>query len=234
MRESPRSLAWNVARRAAGRLHATLAFSQEGEDLVLGRLLERQPTGFYVDVGAFDPVRFSNTYLLYLRGWHGIAIDPTPGFAKRFTAVRRRDVALESAVVDRAPSEARTVELFRFDEPALNTLSAARHRDLVYATDYRLRAQVEVPWVRLDEVLADHDVQRIDLLSVDTETTDLDVLRSNDWARWRPRFVCCEDLHGAGEVGPYLEGHGYVAVARTMCSVIFTTREELDVMRSHV
>ena len=28
-----------------------------------------QEGGFYVDVGALDPFRFSNTYALYLAGW---------------------------------------------------------------------------------------------------------------------------------------------------------------------
>ena len=37
-------------------------YSQEGEDILLSRLLEEKTsTGFYVDIGAHHPTRFSNT-----------------------------------------------------------------------------------------------------------------------------------------------------------------------------
>ena len=53
-----------------------LSFSQEGEDLILNRFLGKKEKGFYVDIGAHDPKRFSNTNIFYERGWTGINIDP--------------------------------------------------------------------------------------------------------------------------------------------------------------
>lgn len=51
-------------------------FSQFGEDIVITELLlRRKPKGFYVDVGAHHPERFSNTRLLSLVGWTGVNID---------------------------------------------------------------------------------------------------------------------------------------------------------------
>ena len=41
-----------------------MSFSQEGEDMVLARLFVGKNHGFYVDVGAHHPQRFSNTYKL--------------------------------------------------------------------------------------------------------------------------------------------------------------------------
>jgi len=40
--------------------------------MILRRIFERQSTGFYVDVGAHHPKRFSNTYFFYKKGWSGI------------------------------------------------------------------------------------------------------------------------------------------------------------------
>ncbi|WP_236263975.1 hypothetical protein, partial [Dysgonomonas sp. Marseille-P4677] len=48
-----------------------ISFSQEGEDLVINRFLENKPMGFYIDIGAHHPLRFSNTYKFYLKGWYG-------------------------------------------------------------------------------------------------------------------------------------------------------------------
>lgn len=44
--------------------YALSPYSQEGEDMILRRLFEIEKTGFYVDVGARHPKRFSNTFFI--------------------------------------------------------------------------------------------------------------------------------------------------------------------------
>ena len=77
---------FNFARRIAraADVRTVWSYSQEGEDLVLRRYLEGRTSGFYVDVGAHDPKRFSNTHLFYERGWRGINIEPSPAAMKNF------------------------------------------------------------------------------------------------------------------------------------------------------
>lgn len=77
---------------------ATKCYSQEGEDLLLSRILGDKKDGFYVDVGAHHPFRFSNTYLLYKQGWRGINIDAMPGSMKLFNRFRPRDINIECGV----------------------------------------------------------------------------------------------------------------------------------------
>ena len=67
---------------------ANYSWSQEGEDRILYRIFEQQPVGFYVDVGAHHPKRFSNTYFFYRRGWRGINIDAMPGSMKNFEKLK--------------------------------------------------------------------------------------------------------------------------------------------------
>ena len=51
-------------------------YSQFGEDKILNELIPNKFTnGFYVDVGCFHPKKYSNTYILFRRGWRGINID---------------------------------------------------------------------------------------------------------------------------------------------------------------
>ncbi|MFT7246563.1 MAG: hypothetical protein ACI82A_003940, partial [Candidatus Azotimanducaceae bacterium] len=70
------------------------SWSQEGEDQILRRIFEQQSTGFYVDVGAHHPKRFSNTFLFYKLGWQGINIDAMPGSMALFNRERSRDLNL--------------------------------------------------------------------------------------------------------------------------------------------
>lgn len=74
------------------------SYSQEGEDMILHRIFERQCKGFYVDIGAHHPFRFSNTYLFYKRGWSGINIDAMPGSMNIFNKFRNRDINLEYGI----------------------------------------------------------------------------------------------------------------------------------------
>lgn len=166
-------------------------YGQDGEDLILNRLLDGQALGFYVDVGAHHPVRFSNTYLFYQRGWRGINIDAMPGSMKKFNKVRPRDINVERGVAGNAGK----LTYHRFNEPALNTFDAleAEHKN---KPPYQMIETVEIAVERLDALLARYlpTGQKIDFLSVDVEGKDEEVLRSNDWSRYRPRFILAETL----------------------------------------
>src|SRR6266481_9217065 len=80
---------------------AGVYFSQFGEDVVLWHYLQHVKGGFYVDVGAHDPYRFSNTYLLYkYRGWSGINIDLDERSVRAFAGSRPTDTNLQIGVSD--------------------------------------------------------------------------------------------------------------------------------------
>ena len=142
----------SVLRNAGALPYVADSYAQEGEDMILIRLLEGQRSGFYVDVGAHHPFRFSNTFRFYLRGWRGINIDPNPEASRLFASKRRRDTNLQMGVSDLPGSLA----YHRFDESALNTFDAelAAHRQA--NTAYRLVGIDSVEVRRLDAVLDEY------------------------------------------------------------------------------
>lgn len=221
-----------MVRRLRGhREFARTSYAQEGEDLILERVFGEQRSGFYVDVGAHHPYRFSNTYLFYRMGWRGINVDATPGAMALFQRLRPRDINVEAAIAD-SPGP-RT--LYRFDEPALNTLdpaTAARHSA---GGRYRLVDKYTVAGVRLADLLATYlpdDIRRIDFLSIDVEGLDLAVLKSNDWRLHRPAVVIAEIRSAGlaeaevGEVSSFLRTVGYRAFAKTVNSVFYRPIDE--------
>ncbi len=205
--------------------YATLSYAQEGEDVVLCRLLEGQTVGFYIDVGAHHPMRFSNTYLFYQRGWAGINIDPNPNGIRAFRDRRPRDINLNVGISE----DPGTLPYYRFSEAALNTFDEALVRQREHLEGYRLVDVVKVPVVRLDRVLGQHlpKGQEIDFLSVDTEGHDLKVLRSNDWSQFRPRYVLVEALQlsfsslAENPVHRFLSSHDYEFVAKTVNTLFY-------------
>jgi FkbM family methyltransferase len=210
-------------------MQPNLCYGQDGEDLILDRLLERQSKGFYVDVGAHHPVRFSNTYLFYRRGWRGINIDAMPGSMKTFTRLRPRDINIECGVA----GVAGTLTYHRFNEPALNTFDADEAA-LKNKPPYQLVDTISIAVERLD-VLLDRNMPAdvtIDFLSVDVEGKDEEVLRSNDWSRFRPRFILAETLRvdllkiSRCPVVEFLTGLGYIPVGKAYNTTFFAREDD--------
>ena len=76
-----------------------ISYSQFGEDLLLTHLLGyKKANGFYIDVGCFKPIQFSNTFIFFQRGWSGIATDANPAFEPLWKKVRPRDKFINSGV----------------------------------------------------------------------------------------------------------------------------------------
>jgi FkbM family methyltransferase len=205
---------------------ATPAYSQEGEDMVLRSLFFRKADpGFYVDVGAHHPRRFSNTYLLYKQGWRGINIEPNPSAVALFRKERTRDTNLAIGVSDE-PGE---LTYYMFDEPAVNTFDRQQALAVADAGDFRIVGEMRIPVRRLDDILREHlpKESAIDVLTVDVEGHDLNVLLSNDWITFRPGCVlveaCRKSLSTVWEapVHAFLVERGYELFAKTANTLVY-------------
>lgn len=168
-----------------------LCFGQDGEDLTLNRLLNGQASGFYVDIGAHHPMRFSNTNLFYLRGWNGINVDSEPGSMLQFLKYRKRDINIECGVGETAG----LMTFYRFNDPALNTFDA-NEACLKNSGPYRIIDKMNIQVRRLDDILDQYmpKGQTIDFISIDVEGMDLSVLKSNNWRKYSPRYILIETL----------------------------------------
>ena len=67
-------------------------YSQFDEDLFLINFFKNKKNGKFVDLGAFHPIRYNNTYMLYKRGWSGTNIDLNPTAIDMFNIVRNKDI----------------------------------------------------------------------------------------------------------------------------------------------
>jgi FkbM family methyltransferase len=213
--------------RWLSRQYGRTSFSQEGEDLILDRLFEGQKTGFYVDVGAHHPIRFSNTHRFYRRGWHGINIEPDPEAIELLQRRRKRDTNVACGVADR---EGR-LTYFIFNEPALNSFDKALSEQR-QNRQFRILRTKEIAVRRLSDIL--HDFMpasvHIDFMSVDVEGYDLQVLKSNDWSRFRPTCVlveaCAFNLGnpGADPIHTFLGQQDYELFAKTFNTVFYLNK----------
>lgn len=167
-------------------------YSQDFEDIHLQRFFDSKYIGFYVDVGAYDPERFSNTALFYKKGWRGINIEPNKSAIEKFNQERCFDINLNLLIGKDGQSQC----LYVFNEKALNTTNKKRASFLNTETTFKIESKINYKTVSLKNVFRQHlpPLHRIDFMSVDVETMELEVLKSNDWSLFRPTYLLVEML----------------------------------------
>ena len=145
-------------------LYSNNSFSQDGEDLILEKIFKKKTDGFYVDVGAHHPFRYSNTQALYLKGWSGINIEPTPNNIHLFDKTRKRDTNIQTAVGKNKGK----ITLYCFEDSALNTTSKRAAEKTIKSKQSKLLSKVKVKVDTLEHIL-DNKVRgkQIDFLNVD-------------------------------------------------------------------
>lgn len=215
---SPKTLSFFLFLEIRSLLNRSLgiSYSQWGEDKIIDDLLGRKQGGFYIDIGAYDPTRFSNTKKFYLRGWRGINIEPDPIRINKFHTERKRDINLNVGVANKNSR----MEFYRFSPQTLSTFSK-KSLDEYQKQGYKLNEIIKVKVLKLSRILEKNYKikQGIDFLSIDTEGLDLEVLKSNNWKKFKPKVICIEGQGGNPE--KFLTKMGYTKVHTNQTNSIF-------------
>lgn len=201
------------------------SYSQEGEDMILNRIFGDQIRGFYIDVGAHHPKRYSNTYYFYKRGWRGINLDAMPGSMDPFNKERPRDINVEKPISDKKE----VLCYYIFNEPAYNGFSKEISLQRDGFKNYFIEATKVLETSTLEEILDKHLPynQTIDFLSIDVEGLDFNVLKSNNFKKYRPKVILIEVLGSkledimANEISQFLKEKGYSIYAKAVNTVFF-------------
>jgi FkbM family methyltransferase len=164
-----------------------ISYAQNAEDVLLHRAFPEGTEGFYIDVGANDPVFDSVTKHFYDRGWHGINIEPQGRFYERLCAARPRDINLQIGL-----SYHEGTHTF-YEVPARDGWStfSVPHAEAFRQAGLQVipRALPLTTLARLCERYVDRPIQ---FLKIDVEGYEREVVAGADWQRWRPQILIIE------------------------------------------
>lgn len=210
-------------------------YSQNGEDCLLWQFFEQKPTGFFVDVGAFDGVYLSNSLSFEQQGWRGLCLEPLPE-SYQWCAHNRQATTLQVACV----GDANQSETTFYREP-LGTLSGLQRDEQREADVTRRLAKhgltfkgfeaITVPTRTLTALLDEHLPANVplDFVSIDVEGTELDVLAGFDLKRYQPRVIVIEanDAAMRDAISAALRPYGY-RLGRRVQQNFFYVRHRAD------
>jgi FkbM family methyltransferase len=164
-------------------------YSQEKQDELLDTyVFKGYRKGVFVDVGAWDGVHLSNTrFFEESRGWTGVCIEPRPEEFAQLAVNRPKSIAIQAAIHEReGTGDFLLIPGYSAMLSGLQETYDPRHRARIESeTQERGLVPVvhPVPMKRLETVLAEADIRRVHYLSVDTEGSEAQVLRSIDFSK---------------------------------------------------
>jgi FkbM family methyltransferase len=162
------------------------SYAQNFEDIILWRALKHVKNGFYIDIGAWDPVSDSVSLAFYEQGWRGIHVEPLPYYAARLREARPDELVIEAAISDR-PGD---VTFFEIEGTGLSTgveAHALRHRQWGYACQ-----ETSVPSRTLASIFDEVGHREIHWLKIDVEGMEREVLSSWGASKARPWLLAIE------------------------------------------
>jgi len=244
-------------------LYAEYSRSQSAEDWLLIALMGGAVReGFFVEMGAFDGVTYSNSYLLEKAlGWSGLLVEANPISFEELQQNRPGQQLVHAAVCNPALTPAPTPQLKRLLEHthaspcAPGQVHFAEHPSKAVSgilefmtvgfleswyTDERLRGHVlEIHCVRcapLGQLLAEKNVTRADVFSLDVEHAELVVLQTLDFMAFRSTIWLIESGPATKDNGirKLLSAHGYAYLGNFARSLWFVHSDFIDTITARV
>jgi FkbM family methyltransferase len=202
------------------------SYSQQGEDVIIRNIFEaiKAFNPSYIDIGAFDPIIGSNTFLFYLHGSKGVLVEPNPAKCRRLRAVRTKDRVLNIGIGVTNQKEADYYVLE--GDGQFNTFSKedADKRSQISGKQM-IKDVMKMPLRTINEVLQENFSSAPDLFSIDIEGMDFDVLKSLNFMRFRPKIICIETTDTQGrikkDIVAFLESKQYTVRGSTFVNSIF-------------
>ncbi len=188
-----------------------ISYAQNREDVLLDSFFKNIKRGFYVDVGANDPEHDSVTKFFYDRGWHGINIEPIKSYYEKLQSQRPRDNNLNIGIAE-------NTAILNFREylrgKGLSTFSKEMKNDYESTSDSVTSKHIDymVEVVPLKNIFEKYKVNKINFLKIDVEGFEYEVIKSNDWTKYRPQVLCIEATHVVKQWSVILKKNNYKLV----------------------
>ena len=174
-------------------LKVRTTYSQHQEDLFINNYFKNKNSGFYLDVGCYHPIKYSNTALLHNRGWLGINIDMNQTTIDLFNILRKRDKNICAAISNE--NKEATQYLDHSFSP-INTLVKKFSDTTAKTISFNNHSEKKVYTYKFSQIVQTHEIQakQIDFINIDAEAHDLEVLEGIDLRSYNVKLICIEML----------------------------------------
>ena len=195
-------------------------YGEFGEDIMVNRFFKNKEIGLYIDIGAYHPFKGSLTQKLYKKGWHGVNIDISKTSIDLFKIARPKDININCAIGKV------TEETIFFENSKINQQNSLIRQNLN-------QKEVEIKCYELNDILIFNKIEKVDYINIDTEGTELDVLKGLSFQKIKPSLLTIEDndfdldSDSKKEKIAYMKNQGYVLINNIGVTMFFFKKEDI-------
>ncbi|HKR19971.1 MAG TPA: FkbM family methyltransferase [Stellaceae bacterium] len=189
------------------------SFSQHGQDRFVYETFfkDRVEPGVFADIGAYNGTLYSNTLLFERLGWTGLCVEPLPSAFEKLKA-NRSAICVNCAVGDRT-GRAPFVEVempgpYELMYSGLKANLDEHHTRLIREHGLN-RKTYDVVVRSLHDLLTEHNIRRVDYMSIDTEGSEWRILRDFDLAAFEVKVISVENNTRDEKLQKHLVQRGY-------------------------
>ncbi|XP_068248074.1 protein Star-like [Palaemon carinicauda] len=169
-------------------------FSQFNQSRIANEMLRGMKDGFFVEVGAADGERLSNSIFFERElGWRGLLIEAIPSYFEALKKKHRKAYAIHAALSQTTSASEVSMEA-----------------NYLYS---KLSAHgITVKGLPFFSILQGLDVKVVDFLSLDIESLEVKILKTIPWDKIKFRLMCIEVNHipeGKEFLTKFLQEKGY-------------------------
>ena len=166
------------------------SYSQFGEDRFIADFFKDKKNGFYIDIGCFHPIMFSNTCLLFNNGWSGINIDLNQISIDLFNMIRPKDYNFCAAISNNIEEKDL---FFDHDLSPVNTIQKSFYDSANKDIAFKKLIKKKVVTTQFSDIAKKvTSLSKINFLNIDCEGHDYNILSSIDLNRYSPELICIE------------------------------------------
>ncbi len=209
-----------------------VSYSQAGEDAILRFLFfdYGKKVIEYLDLGTNKPTLNNNTYWFYKNGSKGTCVEADIDLVKLIQKRRGLDNIIHAGV---SVSDSKEALFYIFDQPAINTFNKEEADLRLKSGVNKLLKTINVPLIKINDLIRNNFINYPDLLSIDIEGLDLDVLKEIDYHSYPIPVICVESCDYSethikpkdNQIIEFLTSIGYEVYADTYINTIFVNRK---------
>jgi FkbM family methyltransferase len=167
------------------------SYSQDQEDLFINDYFKNIDNGFYLDIGCYHPIKYSNTALLYNRGWQGINIDMNQTSIDLFNILRKKDKNICATI---SSSKKEVTQYIDHLYSPVNTIDKNFSQVISKRFQTKPFFEKKIFTDTFTDIVKKNEIQitKIDFLNIDVEGHDYEVLKGIDLLNIKPKIICIE------------------------------------------
>lgn len=166
--------------------------------------------GNCIDIGASDGINGSNSYLFEQQGWDCICIEANPEYAESASKIRKQVFNYGISDVNKKDAVFIVYTINGGNQSAISSLGVddrlvRDHKHMIDRVD-----SIKIEAITLDSLLESLNYnKKIDFVSIDTEGTEISVLRGFDLLKWKPEILVIENNYKDAIINEYVSQHNY-------------------------